>query len=64
VEGGERAVLTESVQTDKLEADIRKLHGCLMELSRIRHAGPVWVSAGSVAVELENILAKKERRPG
>lgn len=55
---------TENVQTDKLEADIRKLHGCLMELSRIRQAGPVWVSAGSVATELEEILAKKERRPG
>ena len=63
MEGGKR-VLTENVQPDKLETDIRKLHEIFLSLSRIQVSGPVWVNAGSVATELEEILAKKERRSG
>lgn len=47
-----------------LEAGIRHLQQIFLELSRIRESGPVWVSAGSVAAELEKLLENRECRSG
>lgn len=49
---------------DRLEADIRKLHGCLTELVSLQAVGKVWVDAGVLAKELERILAKKRAPAG
>ena len=56
--------MTESKQPDQLEADIRKLHGCLTELVCLQAVDKVWGDARVLVKELERILAKKKRRSG